>query len=402
MDGALGSHGLVELFAGCGGMALGLASVGFRHDLLVDWHGDAARTVAHNIHQGVSDVHGWRYECRDVCEMDWSGFRGRISMVAGGPPCQPFSLGGKSAGYLDSRDMWPEAVRAVREMEPAAFLFENVKGMLRPAFRDYLGLVTAWLACPDARRVDGESMEDFHHRIMGMRCRYQVGSFLVDAADYGAGQRRHRVLFAGFRRDLGVCPQRPPATHSRERLLWEQWITGEYWRRHGMGMPPIPDDVATRLVPLRSGPPPQGLAWRTCRDTLEGLGEPSGRMTSAHSSEVANHVLQPGAKSYPGHTGCALDQPAKALKAGVHGVPGGENMLRLDDGGVRYFSVREAARLQGIPDTFRFPSSWSASMRLLGNAVPTPLAQAFGRMMMDGLVPTPSNVSGNAPHLIYD
>jgi DNA (cytosine-5)-methyltransferase 1 len=73
-----------------------------------------------------------------------------------------------------------------------------------------------------------------------------------------------------------------------------------------------------------------------------------------------------------------LDEPAKTLKAGVHGVPGGENMLLLPDGRVRYFSVRESARLQTFPDDFLFHGSWTETMRQLGNAVPVHLARVVG------------------------
>ena len=113
---------------------------------------------------------------------------------------------------------------------------------------------------------------------------------------------------------------------------------------------------------------PSGLRWRTVRDALNGLGEPTC---------LDCNVFQPGARSYKGHTGSNLDQPSKALKAGMHGVPGGENMIRLPEGGVRYFTIREMARLQGLPDGYTFPGSWTESTRQLGNAVPVPLAEAF-------------------------
>ncbi len=93
----------------------------------------------------------------------------------------------------------------------------------------------------------------------------------------------------------------------------------------------------------------------TVRDALRGLGNPNG---------LNNHVYQPGARTYKGHTGSPLDEPAKALKAGDHGVPGGENMMVMDCGSVRYFTIREAARLQGLPDDYQFPRSWS---RVCGN-----------------------------------
>jgi len=92
--------------------------------------------------------------------------------------------------------------------------------------------------------------------------------------------------------------------------------------------------------------------------------------------KVFDHTFQPGARSYPGHTGSPLDVPSKTLKAGVHGVPGGENMLRREDGSVRYFTVRESARLQTFPDDYRLRGAWSETMRQLGNAVPVELAAA--------------------------
>lgn len=88
-----------------------------------------------------------------------------------------------------------------------------------------------------------------------------------------------------------------------------------------------------------------------------------------------NHFLNPGARAYAGHNGSPMDEPAKTLKAGDHGVPGGENMLRLADGSVRYFSVRECARLQTFPDEWVLEGSWTESMRQLGNAVPVRMAE---------------------------
>lgn len=93
---------------------------------------------------------------------------------------------------------------------------------------------------------------------------------------------------------------------------------------------------------------------------------------------MANNELREGARTYPGHTGSRLDWPSKALKAGVHGVPGGENMVVLDDGSVRYYTTREAARLQTFPDDYVFQGPWSKDMRQIGNAVPVRLARAGG------------------------
>lgn len=378
----------VELFSGCGGLALGTARAGFEHAKMVEWNADACSTLAHNKAKGVEHARSWPFMQGDVRAVDWSEVTGDLSLVAGGPPCQPFSIGGKHKGNNDGRDMWPEAIRAVRELRPHAFLFENVRGLARPAFADYLAWIRAHLAVPAVSRWEGESHADHLERLSHFMCRaeYNVIVAKVNAADYGAAQKRHRVVVAGVRHKLGIVLTPPVPTHSRDALLWDQWISGDYWRRHGLRIPADgPGAAADRRAVARmraNGNRPAEAAWRTVRDAIAGLGEPNG---------VNNHVRQDGAKVYPGHTGSPLDEPAKALKAGDHGVPGGENMMVRDDGSVRYFTTREAARLQGLPDDWGFPSSWTESMRQLGNAVPVELAHALGQWMartLEGSRPT--------------
>lgn len=364
----------IELFSGCGGLALGLSRAGFLHDLMIEWDEDAVATVHHNRRRKLRHVRDWPLEKRDVREVAWRGFAG-LDLVAGGPPCQPFSIGGKHRGHEDVRDMWPEAIRAVRETHPRAFLFENVRGIARPAFAEYLRWIVAHLQHPEITRRDGEDHANHTLRLenCGLLPSYRVLVLQVNAADYGAAQKRHRVIVAGVRSDLAVELEPPAPTHSRERLLWDQWVSGEYWRRHDLPQPadskiaPADRPAVNRLRVAKVAP--ASKPWVTVRDALVGLGEPDGK---------ANHVFQDGARAYPGHTGSPLDQPAKALKAGDHGVPGGENMMVKDDGTVRYFTTREAARLQGLPDTYHFPRSWTESMRQLGNAVPAWLAEAMG------------------------
>lgn len=338
---------------------MGLSRVGFSHELMVEWNGCAVATVEHNRHRGVEHVAHWPIERCDVRSVNWQKYRG-VELVAGGPPCQPFSIGGKHRGDSDARDMWPQAIRAVREIEPDAFLFENVRGLMRPKFQPYLDAIVAALTRPV--------------RELGYRTLVQQ----VNAADFGAPQKRHRVIIAGLR-ECGEHLKALQPTHSRERLLWDQWVSGEYWQRHGIKrtLDSFPDADGTLVRHLRTlNEPPALKAWVTVRDALARLGTPSGR---------DNHVFQPGARVYKGHTGSPLDEPAKALKAGDHGVPGGENMMVMDGGVVRYFTIREAARLQGLPDEYQFPGSWSESMRQLGNAVPVQLAEAIGGWLVSYL-----------------
>jgi DNA (cytosine-5)-methyltransferase 1 len=368
----------VEMFSGCGGMALGMSRAGFEHALLIEWDDDAHATVVHNRDRGVEHVAGWPAVRADVRSMKWASFRGKVRVLTGGPPCQPFGIGGKQRGHEDERDMWPEAVRAVREILPDAFTFENVRNLAGPKFGGYLEWVKECLRHPNHPRREGESHAEHLARLRSLSepAPYQVDHMVVNAADYGAAQVRHRVLVRGVRTAGGVNLDLMRPTHSRDRLLWDQWRTGEYWARHGLPVPgadavPRADRARVRILQDSLVPPP-GLPWVTVRDALAGLGEPNGK---------ANHVHQPGAKAYEGHTGSTLDMPSKALKAGDHGVPGGENMIRLPDGSVRYLTSREAARLVGLPDDYMFPRSWTETMRQLGNAVPAPLGQAVGRWL---------------------
>jgi DNA (cytosine-5)-methyltransferase 1 len=122
------------------------------------------------------------------------------------------------------------------------------------------------------------------------------------------------------------------------------------------------------------------------RDALRDLPDPECQKIDGR--RLNDHYLQPGAKAYPGHTGSLLDLPAKTLKAGDHGVPGGENMMVRLDGSVRYFTIRESARLQTFPDGYRFHGSWTETMRQLGNAVPVALARAVGASVATQLLRT--------------
>ncbi len=172
----------------------------------------------------------------------------------------------------------------------------------------------------------------------------------------------------------------PEPTHSFDALLEDQWVSGDYWDRHQISKrrrPDFPDRFRRRIDALRQTnlrPMLEHRPWLSVRDALIDLPclGPNNESVFFH-----NHRYQPGARQYVGHTGSPLDLPAKALKAGDHGVPGGENMMVLDDGEVRYFTVREAALLQTFPDGYVFHGSWTETMRQLGNAVPVKLSQVM-------------------------
>ena len=392
----------VELFVGAGGLGMGLGQAGFGHELVADWNSHACETIRSNQAARHPAVEGWPLRECDVRELSYQSFGPGIDLLSGGPPCQPFSLGGKHHGPLDRRDMFPEAIRAVRELAPKAFIFENVRGLRRPAFRRYLDYIRDHLAFPELTTVDGESWIEHANRLQRHRTAanrfaglsYRVTLGVLNAADFGVPQKRDRMILVGLRSDLNVEWVFPKPTHSLDALLWEQWVTGAYWDGHGIAArnrPAMPAGVRRRVERLRGFDFPLPLQpWRTVRDALAGLPDPQYR--SADCQSTPNHRYQPGAKPYPGHTGSTYDEPAKVLKAGDHGVPGGENMLARPDGTCRYFSVREAARLQTFPDDYRFPGSWTETMRQIGNAVPVMLGHALGESLKNCLENATANL----------
>lgn len=371
----------IELFAGAGGLGIGVSQAGFAPQAVVEWDKWCCDTIRENRGSGVAPVAHWPMPIEgDVRSVDFRPYEGKLQLVTGGPPCQPFSLGGKHKAHADARDMFPEAVRAVRETKPNAFIFENVKGLTRASFATYLSHIVLQMTYPEIVAKPGEDWESHLARLerhhTGSRgpssLEYRVVYRVLNAADYGVPQRRERVVFVGFRKDLDIHWNFPASTHSLDALLYDQ-LRGDYWERHGVRKA---DRVLTPRNAERArklGDDIVELPWRTTRDAIGDLPDPEHEITKARA--VLNHRFQPGARSYPGHTGSPLDEPAKTLKAGVHGVPGGENMLLRPDGSVRYFTVRESARLQTFPDEFQLHGSWSEAMRQLGNAVPVELAR---------------------------
>ena len=368
----------IELFTGAGGLALATREAGFSHAALIERNHDACETLRTNIAgRRMPDIHRWTVLETDVRDVAFRDF-GKIELIAGGPPCQPFSIAGKHRGTGDSRNMVPEFIRAVRELQPRAFILENVRGLTRPMFRAYFEHIVLQLSFPEIQRKPGEEVASHLYRLKETQAggslqglTYRVSFRVLNAADFGVPQTRHRVFVVGFRSDVECDWEFPEPTHSLEALINDQWITGAYWERHGVRKPKTPASVAGRVRKLRREGEPSTLPWRTIRDAVADLPEPR---ADRDVSGISNHRLQLGARSYHGHTGSPFDLPSKTLKAGDHGVPGGENAIRFPDGRMRYLTVREAARIQTFPDQWEFRGVWSEAMRQLGNAVPVRLA----------------------------
>ena len=376
----------LELFSGAGGLALGLEQSGFECIGLLEKDKNACATLRNNFKSEVFEG--------DIAKFEFKSFDRKIELVAGGPPCQPFSIGGKARGKNDKRDMFPEGLRAIHELQPKAFIFENVKGLLRASFASYFEYIILRLSYPFEKIKENEDWLGHLSRLEKMKSsgaqfsdEYQVLFRCLNAANYGVPQKRERVFIVGLRRDLGINWSFPEPTHSSESLLYSKFVTKEYWDRKDV-TPNKADQktlndglIEDRLNKKFGLLKPNTLPWKTVRETLSDLPQPLENGSLEHSG----HVLKKGARSYPGHTGSPLDEPSKALKAGVHGVPGGENTLRLHDGSVRYFTVREAARIQTFPDEFQLSGAWSESMRQLGNAAPVKLVSELGSSVKKAL-----------------
>ena len=356
----------LELFAGAGGLAKGLSLAGFEHAAMVERNKYASATLRKNF-ESDKVFYG------NVEDFDFSSFNS-VDLVAGGPPCQPFSLGGKHRADQDERDLFPQAIRAIEMLAPKAFIFENVKGLLRASFADYFEYICLRLSYPGAIpnvndwRQHLLELQELGDKYSGLT--YNVDFKLLNAADYGVPQNRERVFIVGFRSDLNLKWSFPKPTHSRERLLWNQDVMGEYQKA----------SRANHLQP-----------WITLQDALYDVPDPQ----SQHG--IPDHVFRDGARSYPGHTGSPLDWVAKTIKAGDHGVPGGENMIRFADGTVRYLTVFEAKKLQTFPTHYQIEGAWTEAMRQIGNAVPVKLAQVLGEQLRLVLDASNSSISKIVP-----
>lgn len=196
--------------------------------------------------------------------------------------------------------MFPQAVRALREVKPKAFIFENVKGLTRQSFRNYVEYIRLQMRFPEIDLRPDETWSDHHARLEEYESSgdssgltYNVLIHHANAANYGVPQRRERVFFVGFRTDLRVAWHFPDATHSADGLAWSQYRDGDYWDRHLVSWQERSFSERARARAWRLEAKPLQMAWRTVRDAFEGLPPPEDREAA---SEFLSHRIQLGAK----------------------------------------------------------------------------------------------------------
>jgi DNA (cytosine-5)-methyltransferase 1 len=380
----------IELFAGGGGMALGLHQAGFEHVSLVEWDTRACDTLRRNAECHWPETEVWDGDVREWLKATEAEAVGDVDVVAGGPPCQPFSLGGLHNGDLDDRNMFPAALDVVRKFQPKAVIFENVPGLVRPSFKPYFDYVVAQLREPTLTIRKREDWRAHAERLAKpsrakRSLRYRVEEpRIINSADFGIPQARRRVFMVAIREDLdldwnwdGFEP-----THSEASLVYDKWVEPVYWEQHGLPEPERPAVIADDVIHrLKLAGRPETERWQTVRDMLRSPEALPAPVDGKPTPGVLNHIGIPGARSYPGHTGSHIDLPAKTIKAGVHGVCGGEAMIRFEDDSLRYLTVRESARVQGFPDDYEFAGARSTAMRHIGNAVAVGVARQVGERL---------------------
>ena len=320
----LQSHGLsaLSLFSGGGGLDLGFDLAGFSHVASFDTLDAAGRTLA--LNRPSWDVHSGA--AGDVKVVDWRAFRGKVDVLHGGPPCQPFSTAGRQRGHEDERNLLPEFVRSVLAVRPSAFVAENVSALAGPKFAPYL------------RRAFHQPLEKSYH----------VTSFVASAHEFGVPQSRRRVIFVGFRRKRDLARYaRPAGTHHAPGAGIEE-LDEVIGTRKALGLPDIGYDA---LAP-------------TLRSTLTGPRHTTSILSSASAQRAWAKL-----KVWP--NGVAPDRIA------ARAFPAANGDFRL--------SVPDCALLQGFPESWKFDGPTYMALGQIGNSVAPPLGYAAARTVAAAL-----------------
>ena len=297
----------IEICAGAGGQALGLERAGFFHVALVEYEQSYCNTLKLNRPN-------WNVICADVKNFSVEPYRDKIDLFAGGVPCPPFSVAGRQLGSADERDLFPEALRLIEEINPRAVMLENVRGFLDPSFSDYRDFIL--------NKID--------------ELGYNVQIKLLNASDYGVPQLRPRVVIVGIRKDIKGVFSYPTATPELTKNVGETlvdlmrengWARADEWAKQASTIAPTIVGGSKKHGGPDLGPVRARKAWAALG--VDGLG-------------IANEAPQ---KSF-------------------------EGMPRL--------TPRMIARIQGFPDSWDFGNKKTAACRMIGNAFPPPVAQAVG------------------------
>lgn len=404
----------IDLFAGCGGLSLGLSRAGLQGVMAVEKDPMAFRTFSANfLEEGRRPVANFDWpsaiarrpwQIDELLERHWDdlvAMRNQVHVIAGGPPCQGFSTAGRRNEADPRNQLFRQYARVVDAIRPRAVVLENVPGMRIPHAADARGESESYY----------EKAKALLERIGGVDRGYHVDHRILNADQFGVPQRRPRLILIGIRNDLGKFLHNP-ATRAFEAL--EQGRL-RFLRRHGLEAPvPVSDAISdlrtSRLQPCRDQDPPgfSEAVYEGPQTTYQRLmnagreGAPMDSMRLArHGKVVAERFARILDEVRPGVRMNDEDRKKfNLLKHRVFLMAAGEpapTMTTLPDdvlhyGEPRILTVREIARIQSFPDWFVFKGKYTTGGELrtrqcprytqVGNAVPPLLAQAIGEALV--------------------
>ena len=303
----------VEICAGAGGQALGLALAGFTHVALVEYEEDYCKTLKLNRPE-------WNVICTDVRDFDGKPYRG-VDLLAGGVPCPPFSIAGKQLGKDDERDLFPEAIRLIKEIKLRAVMLENVRGFLDSGFDEY-------------RKHILDAIE-----ILG----YDTQIKLLNASDFAVPQLRPRVVIVAIQKVENVSFSYPKGK---------------------LGCAPTVGETLYDLMAENK--------WK------------GAKLWAQNANKIAP-TLVGGSKKHGGPDLGPVRARKAWAELGVDGRGVADTAPELDFEGMPRLTSRMMARIQGFPDTWTFGKKKTAACRMIGNAFPPPVAQAVGEKIKECL-----------------
>lgn len=324
---------VLDIFAGAGGLSLGLEAAGFEIAVGAEWDTDACETFA-KAHPSAEVIEG------DVNAISFRTWRDDVDVIAGGPPCQPWSTGGKQLGSDDPRDGWPAFLRALDEIRPKGFLAENVPGLARGKRRPHLEALV--------RELEARG--------------FTVATKILGAADFGVPQKRSRLFIVGTREMEFNFPE--PDFGDGRRFPWR--TAGEFVGPDPVGTPNPSIVTYARNPDLRPNPY-DGQIYNGGGRPID-LRAPAPTLLASMGGNKTPWIDTEGAvPEYHGHL-MAGGRPRSGK------VPG-----------ARRITVEEAAMLQTFPPGMHFSGARSSRYRQVGNAVPPMLAEAVGRALRETL-----------------
>lgn len=329
------NYNLIELFAGAGGLALGLERAGFESILLNEIEKDPCNTLRTNRPQ-------WNVIEDDISNICFKSFYKKVDLLTGGFPCQPFSYAGKKKGFNDIRGtLIFEMIRALREIRPKIFLAENVKGLLKNNNGNTLKSII-------------KLIEESGYNI--------IENNIYKTMFYKVPQKRERLILIGIRNDLynkAVYHMPPPYTEIlsvKDALLKGKLYSTDVPISDGQTYPKRKKEIMDLI--------PEGGYWRDLPINLQKEYMKKSFFLGGGKTGVARRL--------------SWNEPSLTLTC----APAQKQTERCHPSESRPLSIREYARIQTFPDDWIFTGSLNQIYKQIGNAVPVNFATAIGKSIV--------------------